>query len=140
MSLARRTLQSARIIHMAFMFAAAAYVVVGVYAAGEVKGNVPMGVIGGVGLGAFSLLVVAAFFRMKYLRPGAEALRKNQEDVQAARQWRTGTVVSLVFAESIVMFGLVVRMIGASWNVSGIFYVAGILVLLAWWPRLDLGS
>jgi hypothetical protein len=140
MNVAHKYLQSARIIHMAFLFAAVAYLVVAVYAAGEAKGNVPMAVAGGVGFGAFSLLVVALFFRARFVKPGAEALRNNGEDEAAAKQWRTGTIVSLVFAESIVMFGLVMRMSGASWNVSGIFYVVGILLLVAWWPRLDLGA
>ena len=140
MNLAQKSLQGARIIHMALLFAALAYVVVALYVASPAKGALPMGVVGGLGIGAFSLLVVAVFFRTKFVQPGAEKLRVNGDDEIAARLWRTGTIVSLVFAESIVLFGLVIRMIGASWNVSGVFYVVGILVMLAWWPKLDLGA
>jgi hypothetical protein len=140
MSLAQKSLQSARIIHVALLFAALAYVVVALYVASPAKGQVPKAVVGGLGLGAFSLLVVAIFFRTKFVQLGAEKLRVNGDDERGARLWRTGTIVSLVFAESIVMFGLVMRMIGASWNVSGIFYVVGMLAMLAWWPRLESGS
>jgi hypothetical protein len=138
MSLAQKSLQSARIIHVALLFAALAYVVVAVYVASPAKGAVPMVVVGGLGFGALSLLAVAVFFRVKFVQTGAAMLRINGEDATGARLWRTGTIVSLVFAESIVMFGLVVRLIGASWNASGVFYVVGILMMLAWWPRLEL--
>ena len=139
MNLAQKSLQGARIIHGAMLFAALAYVVVALYLESPAKGAVPSTVVGGLGIGAFSLLIVAVFFRTKFVQPGAEKLRANGDDETGAKLWRTGTIVSLVFAESIVMFGLVVKMIGASWNASGIFYVAGILALVAWWPKLDLG-
>ncbi len=137
MSLAQKSLQSARIIHIALLFAAIAYVVVAWYVASPAKGAVPIAAVGGLGIGAVSLLGVAVFFRTKFVKSGAEKLRVNRDDEIGARLWRTGTIVSLVFAESIVMFGLVMRMIGASWNFSGIFYVLGIFLMLAWWPKME---
>jgi len=138
MSLAQKSLQSARIIYAALLFAALAYVVVAAYASNLSTGRVPMAVVEGIGIAALSLLTVGVFFRLKFVQPGAEKLRANPDDETGARIWRTGTIVSLVFAESIVMIGLTVKLIGVSWNQSAIFYVAGILVMLAWWPKLDL--
>lgn len=137
MSLAQKSLQSARIIYAALLFAALAYIVVAAYASNLSTGHVPMAVVEGIGIAALSLLTVGVFFRLKFVRPGAERLRANPDDEAGARIWRTGTIVSLVFAESIVMIGLTVKLIGVSWNLSAIFYVAGILLMLAWWPKLD---
>jgi F0F1-type ATP synthase membrane subunit c/vacuolar-type H+-ATPase subunit K len=140
MNVAQKSLQSARIIHIALLIAAVAYVAVALTMAGHPKGESPAAVAAAVGIAAFSLLVVAVFFRLKFVQPGAAALRADGDDTGAATKWRTGTIVSLVFAESIVMFGLVLRMIGVSWNISGVFYVVGMLVLVAWWPKLDLSA
>ena len=138
MNAAQKSLQGARIIHIALLVASIAYLVVARYVTANPKGELPIAVAGGIGLAAFSMLLVAAFLRSKLVKPGAEALRNNADDTGAATKWRAGTIVSLVFAESVVLFGMVLKMVGFSWNVSGIFYVVGILFLLAWWPKLEL--
>lgn len=78
------------------------------------------------------------FFRSKKVTPAAEALAQNPEDAVMAKEWNSGVILSLVFSETIVLFGLALRIMGISWNISGLFYVVGILLMLAWTPKLDL--
>jgi hypothetical protein len=49
-------------------------------------------------------------------------------------------ILSLVLSETTVLFGLALRFTGAPWNVCAVFYAAGIFLLLAWTPRLELAG
>lgn len=80
-------------------------------------------------------IVVATFLRRRMMRPSEESLRSNPTDEMALKKWRTGVFVSLIMAYTTVLFGLVLRLYGATWNVVGCFFIAGILLLLAWTPR-----
>jgi hypothetical protein len=81
----------------------------------------------------------AAFFiRMRLIQPAVVRLRENPEDGPAAGRWRAGVLFSLVLCETVVLFGLALRMMGVEWNVCGVFYAVGIFFLLAWTPKLGL--
>ncbi len=138
MNQAQKSLQNAKILHIAFLFASIAYAVVAVYVGQAARQEAQMTVVAALGMAAISFLAIAVFFRAKFVQPGAEALRSDADDAVAASQWRTGTIVSLVFADTVAMFGLVARFIGTPWKFCGLFFVLGILLLLAWTPRLDL--
>jgi hypothetical protein len=43
-------------------------------------------------------------------------------------------------ASTIVLFGLVLKCLGATWNVASWFFIAGFLLLLAWTPRLNVSA
>jgi F0F1-type ATP synthase membrane subunit c/vacuolar-type H+-ATPase subunit K len=90
--------------------------------------------------GLLSLLVLGAamIFRMRLVKPASESLQSSPEDEAAAAQWRRGVILSLVFCETVAMFGFALRLTGAPWNICGIFYAVGMFFMLAWWPRLDL--
>jgi hypothetical protein len=138
MNLARKILRETRIFHVALLFATILYfafltlvIKVRSQSASQIFPVV-------IGFAALTSLAAASFLRSRQLPSSSEALRDNPEDVPAARRWRAGVITSLVFCESVVLFGLVLRLIGVSWNVSAIFYAVGILVMLAWTPKLDL--
>lgn len=138
MSEARKTLQSLQIIHVAFVFAAIAYIVVAMVlkpARGPALNSMVVIVFG---LMAWGMVSMAFFVRGKLRKPAAERLKQNAEDVEAAGLWRKGTIVSLVLCEGVTLFGLALRVLGVGWNVCGIFYAVGIVLLLAWRPKLEL--
>ena len=83
---------------------------------------------------------VAAFLRNRMIRPSEESLRSNPNDESALKKWRSGVIVSLVMASTIALFGLILRFMGATWNVASWFFIVGILLLLAWTPRLDVSA
>jgi hypothetical protein len=83
---------------------------------------------------------VAAFLRRRMIKPSEESLRSNPNDETALKKWRAGVIVSLGMASTIVLFGVLLRLMGATWNVASWFFIVGILLLLAWTPRLDVSA
>jgi hypothetical protein len=83
---------------------------------------------------------VAGFLRRRMIKPSEESLRSNPNDETALKKWRAGVIVSLGMASTIVLFGVLLRLMGATWNVASWFFIVGILLLLAWTPRLDVSA
>jgi hypothetical protein len=138
MSAAQENLRSVRIIHAFFLVAAGLNVIVPLRLI-HVESQSPPDVFAvAIGFTAAAVIGLAVFFRMRYVQPNTEALRSNPEDAVALAKWRQGTIISLVCCESVVLFGLSLRITGVTWNICGIFYAVGILLLLAWTPKLNL--
>jgi len=138
MTAAQKTLQAMRIIQFGFLGAAVAYLfLAGAYSPSVRKTSPPVVPLA-MGIVSLSALGVAVFFRGRMVRPGSELLRSNPEDKIAIGRWRGGVIVSLACCESVVLFGFLLKLIGNSWSVCGIFYAVGIFFMLAWWPRLEL--
>lgn len=138
MSIAGKTLQYARIVHGVFVLSAILYLWIATMIMHASGAQIPVVLILAFAVVSASSLGAAFFFRMRLIRPAVERLRENPEDAGAARQWRGGVLFSLVFCETVVLFGLALRMMGAGWNVCGAFYAAGIFFMLAWTPKLEL--
>jgi F0F1-type ATP synthase membrane subunit c/vacuolar-type H+-ATPase subunit K len=138
MSAARVALRGAKLLHGVFLLSAILYVWVPTMIRHDASREVPRAVAFTLGLAALSNIGVAIFFRRRMVQPAAERLKRNSEDGGAAKLWRGGVIVSLVFCESIILFGLALRFLGANWSVCGIFYAVGIFLMLAWTPRLEL--
>jgi hypothetical protein len=80
---------------------------------------------------------LAGVYRSRFVKRSEDSLRSKPFDESALKKWRQGVLTSLVMAYSIVLFGLLLKLMGATWNVAGWFFVAGALLLLAWTPRLN---
>jgi F0F1-type ATP synthase membrane subunit c/vacuolar-type H+-ATPase subunit K len=138
MTAAQKSLQSARIFHIALLVAAIAYIVLPLAIAFDLRQNLGSVLPLAMGFTCVAILGVAMYLRKRMISPAEEILRSNPEDKSMALKWRNGVVISLVFCECIVLYGLVLRILGNSWSVCGIFYSVGIFFMLAWWPRLEL--
>lgn len=138
MSAAQTKLRSARIIHAVFLLAAIGYVIVPLRLVSVESQSPPLVFSIAFGFTAATTLGFAVFFRLRLMQPASEALRNNPEDTAAPQKWVRGAIISFVCCESVVLFGLSLRIIGVPWNISGIFYAVGILFLLAWAPKLEL--
>jgi hypothetical protein len=91
------------------------------------------------------ILIVAGFdvrlgfyFRRTRLLPAIEKLRRDPNDSDALKQWRSAKLVSLVLALTIGLYGLAIRFFGAIRQVSWPFYLVALILMLAWRPQLDL--
>jgi hypothetical protein len=135
---AQKSLHAVRIIHIGFLGAAVAYLFLALAYSSAVRQASPAVVPLAMGLVSLSALGVAMFYRSRMVQPASEQLRNNPDDKIAIGRWRGGVIVSLVFCESVVLFGFLLKLIGNSWSVCGIFYPVGIFFMLAWWPRLEL--
>lgn len=88
-----------------------------------------------MGAVCISEIGLALFFRARYISSSAEILRSDPENPAALAKWRMGNILSFVFAETVTLFGLVLKFLGEGWNVTGIFFAVGLILMLLWTPR-----
>jgi F0F1-type ATP synthase membrane subunit c/vacuolar-type H+-ATPase subunit K len=93
-------------------------------------------IVTALALAALTDLAIGFTMRKRLLDPALETLARDRENSTALGQWRQGNLIGFCFAESITLFGLVLKFLGAGWNVAGVFFAAGLLLLLLWQPRL----
>ena len=88
--------------------------------------------IAGVAIGCF----LAAFLvRAKKVQPAIDALRTQPEDATALKNWRTGTMLSVVVLECVVLFGLSLYVQGATRTQVALFFILPILTMVLWFPK-----
>ena len=138
MTTAQKSLQQMRVLHLVFLGTGLAYLGLPLAYAPEVRQETPPVVPLAMGIVALGVLVVASFYRSRMVQPASEIVRNNPEDKIAIGRWRGGVLLTLVFCESVVLFGLTLKFLHVSWSVCGIFYAVGIFFMLAWRPRLEL--
>lgn len=138
MTLAQKTLQTVRLIHLALLFAAFAYLALPLVVGAPKTTVPPAAMILAMGFVSVSTMGAAYFIRVRLVQPANEKLAGNPEDAGAAGRWRAGVIISLALCESVALFGFALRFMGGAWNVCAVFYTVGIFFLLAWTPRLEL--
>lgn len=89
---------------------------------------------------AIVMIVVALSVRGRMVSPAKEKLEVEAGDVSALNRWRTGSLISLVFVESVALYGFVLRVMGGTRSQVLPFYLVAILIMLLWTPRLDVAS
>jgi hypothetical protein len=132
----KKTLRAARVLHVALLVMVLVDFDVS-YRLAPTQNQISPIMVYGIAFVCLSDIGVAVFLRSRMIGPSEESLRSNPSDESALKKWQTGVFVSLVMASTIVLFGLVLKFMGATWNVAGWFFIAGILLLLIWRPRLD---
>jgi hypothetical protein len=120
MTIAEKNLRSLRIIHIAFVFAAVAYAVVPLPSRSGLHVHLTI-MLFEYGTVALALGTASIFIRISVVQPAIAALRDNPEDGAAVGRWRAGILLSLVFSEALVLSGMMLRLVGASWNIYGVF-------------------
>jgi hypothetical protein len=128
-----RRVRSVRIVHFAMLTFVVVLVPLGESAAGQ-PGKVGL-FLGLFGAAAAVDAVIALLLRKSLVGGAEERLQRYPEDAEAALRWQTGQFVSFAMAESVALFGLVLRVLGATLEQAAGFYAAGIGLLLIFWPR-----
>jgi hypothetical protein len=82
-------------------------------------------------------VMVAAGLRTRNITPAIAALRTNPNDSLALGKWRSGIVTSFTHAETVALFGVLLKFLGASWTVAGPFFAVAVLLLVIWRPKLE---
>jgi hypothetical protein len=137
MANARQSLRNIRIIHMAFLGIPALlfFLLSTLHIAAKAEPTFLPMVLAVLAVGEVG---IATAFRGKLIRPAVETLQRAPHDSAALEQWMRGNILSLIFALTVVLYGVIIRMMGFSWNIAAWFFVAGFLLLLWWTPRMDL--
>jgi hypothetical protein len=129
-------LRSARIIWACLLFAQFLYIPVGRQLFQNAAPTRPdQSFTISIAAAAFAALALALFFRIKLVRRAGESLRTNPNDAAAIARWRKGQLVTMIFAETPSLYGLVLLTTGAPLNQVALFYVAGIAALLFFYPK-----
>jgi hypothetical protein len=84
---------------------------------------------------AISSIQLCHTLRQKLLFAPAAALVSDPENAVLLRQWRAGNIVSFAFAESVMLFGVILKFLGERWSIVSIFFGIGLLLLLLWSPK-----
>jgi len=128
-------LNRARFLHLTFIIT-----VVLIPLLGEWFGPVDRADIAGVQVwllaGALAALSVLMFSRQRLLLPAAERLRRSVADPAAQQGWLFACMLTFALAESVVVVGFALRLLGGSLLDSLPLYAAGFLALLMLTPRL----
>jgi F0F1-type ATP synthase membrane subunit c/vacuolar-type H+-ATPase subunit K len=127
------TVRVTRLIHVALTGSIPLYALLG-----ELVGAAPRDVemifyvlLGLAASDAVALLVL----RARFVQPAAEALRTRPSDATELNRWMTGQVISFVLCETVGIFGLLVRVLGGTWQQAAVFYAVSFFGMLALIPR-----
>ena len=131
----KATFAQLRIIHAAFVFSWLMFVLVTVYIIHPVDKLTGMTVPLALGVAALSSISVAQTLRQKLVIAPAEELARQPDNAALLQRWRSGNIVQFAFAESVTLFGMLLRLLGASLPVAAPFFAVGLLMLLLNAPR-----
>ena len=85
-------------------------------------------------------MALGVALRKKRVDAPIEVLRREPENGGALAQWRAGNIFSFAQAETVTLFGVALKFLGANWSFAGIFSLLGLVLMLLWTPRLDVAS
>jgi hypothetical protein len=91
--------------------------------------------LAGIGATAVAMVGVALFIRAKTIRIAVQALQIDPGDVGSLNRLRSGSIVSFVLCEAVVLFGFALRFTGATPVQAAPFYIVGVALMLLWWPQ-----
>ncbi|HWZ98384.1 MAG TPA: hypothetical protein VN025_11540 [Candidatus Dormibacteraeota bacterium] len=132
----QKTLQQVRVLHAMFVVTWFLFIVVIKFIqTGPSAGTVPAFFPFALGFVCVSEIGVALFLRERFIASAETVLRVDPENQPAMAKWRTGNLLSFCFAETITLFGLLLKLLGSQWKVAAIFFATGLLLLLLWTPR-----
>jgi len=124
-----------RIIHGSFVLSWFLFILLTVYIIHPVDKLTGMTVPLALGVATLSGISVAQTLRQKLVTAPANELAGQPDNAALLQRWRSGNILQFAFAESITLFGLVSRLLGASWAVAAPFFAVGLLMLLLSAPR-----
>ena len=90
-----------------------------------------------LGLVALGTVTTTVMMRRRFLRAADEELRSDPHNPSAVGQWRKITIMSMVLAMSIGLYGFMLRVRGDSQILEWLFLASSIGLLFLWSPRLD---
>jgi len=131
----QQTLQQVRILHVAFVMTWFLFILLLKFVQAPFGTNVPEFFPLALGFVCVSEVGLALFFRTRLIAASEAVLRSDPDNKAALAKWRTGNLLSFCFAETITLFGLMLKLLGFGWKVAGVFFAGGLILLLLWAPR-----
>jgi hypothetical protein len=82
------------------------------------------------------IAIVIVNLRRSFILQAQPALASKAADLNALNRWRTGFIVVYALSEAIALFGLILRVTGFTLSQAAPFYLAGIILLVSFGPRV----
>lgn len=133
------TVKSMRTLHFVFLAAIVGYAWVAERFFIQTK-DVPVIVVAAFSVCAFADVMIAQVFRQKRLVPAIQTLKRDGNDAPALAAWRAINTLSMVLVMSVALMGLGLRAQGCSREIVWPFFIASLILMLAWKPKLDDGA
>jgi hypothetical protein len=138
MELRQKSSRDMRIIHMAFVVTWFLFLFMVQVVLQPSVHSLDSMTLGAIALAALSSIATGWALRNRNLAAALETLARQPGDPSALARWRTANILSFTFAETATLFGLLLKVLGASWAIAGWFFAGGLFLLLLWAPRLEL--
>jgi uncharacterized membrane protein len=132
------SLRSMRIIHIIMLAAIVSYLFLAERLP-KPGADVPPVIVESFSVLAILMVVIAVACRRKLLPPAVENLRRDPTDGTALGRWRMANILSFVLSMAIALYGLALRALGGDRRVVWPFFIASLILMLLWAPRLDRG-
>ena len=87
-----------------------------------------------------TIVGVILVVRRTLVLQSAATLASRPNDAATLNRWRAGNIMTYALAESIALFGLVLRLIGFTLSQVWSFYIAAFILLLFFGPRLPVSE
>ncbi len=86
---------------------------------------------------ALSIWALSGGFRLRqrFVRKANEILRSHPDDVAAWKRWSAGNIIFYAMCESVALYGLMLRFMGATPAQTIPFFVVAIVGMLAFGPQ-----
>ncbi len=130
------SLRNMRIVHVILLAAIAGYAYVAEMTLKPTTDAPPI-LVKAFPIVAVAEVVITFAIRRKLLRSAMEGLQRHAGDATALGQWRKANLFSMVMMVSVALYGLALRFVGGSRRVAAPFFVAAVILMLLWRPRLD---
>jgi hypothetical protein len=132
-------LRRARLVHACFLIASLLDIFL-IFRIQPVQREVSSALVYSLAFECVVIVGLAISLGRRKVRVSEEKLRNNPEDPAALGQWLGAIILLCAFAQCIVLFGFVLKFLGADWRTAGPFFALGIFLMLLWTPRLDVPS
>ena len=103
---------------------------------------VPVPLLSAWSLSALALgtVIASIFLRRRLFLFANEKLCRDPQDANGLGRWRWGTILSMLLAASIGIYGFLLRMMGNARTIAWPFFFASVALLFLWGPHLDDGT
>ena len=81
------------------------------------------------------MVAIVMVLRRATIGRAQDVLRTSPNDAAALGRWRMGQIITFAICEAIVLYGLVLRFMGATLKQSAPLYVLGICAMLFFRPQ-----
>jgi F0F1-type ATP synthase membrane subunit c/vacuolar-type H+-ATPase subunit K len=135
-SLMQASLRSLRIVWIALLMALGIYIYLPESLNLQPRATSPV-IFLAVAVVTIAIVGSAFFMRRKWIAPAQAVLAADLENSKALARWRTGYLACLALAESLGLYGLVLRFLGFTLQQVEPFYLASLGLLLFFYPRFS---